>query len=43
MADRDSKGPSQSKWGRFSKVASLWVLLFLIPLILIQMIDTREE
>jgi cell division protease FtsH len=43
MAERDSKGTPPSKWGRFSKVASLWVLLFLIPLILIQMMDTREE
>ena len=41
MADKDPKLPS-SKWGRFSKVASLWVLLFLIPLIVIQMMDTRE-
>jgi len=42
MAERDSKGTKPSRWGRFSKVASLWVLLFLIPLILIQMMDTRE-
>ncbi|HUE96502.1 MAG TPA: ATP-dependent zinc metalloprotease FtsH [Longimicrobiaceae bacterium] len=42
MADRDPKGPSPTRWGRFSKVASLWVLLFLIPLILIQMMDSQE-
>ena len=37
MADKDPKLPN-SKWGRFSKVASLWVLLFLIPLIVILMV-----
>src|SRR5688572_25321561 len=42
MAERDSKNNNQNRWGRFSKVASLWVLLFLIPLILIQMMDSRE-
>ncbi len=42
MAERDPKGPNPSRWGRFSKVASLWVLLFLIPLVLIQMMDSRE-
>ena len=45
MADREpnrSKQP-QSRWGRFSKIASLWVLLFLVPLVLIQLMDSREE
>ncbi|MEX2582053.1 MAG: ATP-dependent zinc metalloprotease FtsH [Gemmatimonadota bacterium] len=42
MADREPKGPNQTRWGRFSKVASLWVLLFLVPLILIQMMETGE-
>ncbi|MEX2571568.1 MAG: ATP-dependent zinc metalloprotease FtsH [Gemmatimonadota bacterium] len=42
MADRNPKDPNQSKWGRFSKVASLWVLVFLVPLILIQMMGTGE-
>jgi cell division protease FtsH len=42
MADRDSKGPNQSRWGRFSKVASAWVLVFLIPVILIQMMGTKD-
>jgi cell division protease FtsH len=42
MADRDPKSPNPTRWGRFSKVASLWVLVFLIPLILLQMMDSRE-
>jgi cell division protease FtsH len=44
MAERDSKGPKndQSRWGRFSKVASLWVMVFLIPAFLIIMMDSRE-
>ncbi len=41
MADREpNKTP---RWGRFSKTASLWVLLFLVPLVLIQMMGTREQ
>ena len=31
MAERDQKGSNQSRWGRASKVTSLWVILFLIP------------
>ncbi|CAN5832600.1 ATP-dependent zinc metalloprotease FtsH [soil metagenome] len=43
MADRDpKKGPPVSRWGRFSKIASLWVLLFLVPVVLIRMMDTTE-
>nr|MBA2670175.1 ATP-dependent metallopeptidase FtsH/Yme1/Tma family protein [Gemmatimonadota bacterium] len=43
MAERDSKNkPPVSRWGRFSKIASLWVLIFLVPLILIRMMDTTE-
>ncbi|HET7274122.1 MAG TPA: ATP-dependent zinc metalloprotease FtsH [Longimicrobiaceae bacterium] len=43
MADRDPKNSKASRWGRFSKMASLWVLIFLVPLVLIQLMDTREE
>jgi cell division protease FtsH len=43
MADREPTKNNPNRWGRFSKVASLWVLVFLIPLILIQMMDSGEE
>jgi cell division protease FtsH len=43
MAEHDPNRSKNSRWGRFSKVASLWVLLFLVPLVLIQMMDTREQ
>jgi cell division protease FtsH len=44
MADREPNRPKPtSRWGRFSKVASLWVLVFLVPLVLIQLMDSREE
>ncbi len=43
MADRDSNRSKTSRWGRFSKIASLWVLLFLVPLVLIQLMDSREQ
>jgi hypothetical protein len=44
MAERDPNRnkPPVSRWGRFSKIASLWVLLFLIPVVLIRMMDTSE-
>jgi cell division protease FtsH len=42
MAERDPKGPNQSRWGRHSKVASLWLFVFLIPFILLQMMDSGE-
>jgi cell division protease FtsH len=44
MAERDpnrSKPPA-SRLGRFSKIASLWVLVFLIPIFLLRMMDTTE-
>src|SRR5690606_17963335 len=43
MADRDSNRSKNSRWGRFSKVASLWVLLFLVPMLLFQLMDTQEQ
>jgi cell division protease FtsH len=44
MADRENnRAPNPpNKWGRFSKMASLWVLVFLIPAFLIVMMDSRE-
>jgi cell division protease FtsH len=41
MADRDTKGPQQNRWGRFSKTASFWILLFLISIVLLQLVDNR--
>ena len=43
MADRDNNRSKNSRWGRFSKVASLWVLLFLIPMLLFQLMSTQEQ
>ncbi len=42
MADRDPKGQNQNRWGHRSKVTSFWVIIFLIPLILIQMMGQRD-
>ncbi len=43
MADRDPKNSNTTRWARFSKTASLWVLIILVPLVLIQLMDQREE
>ncbi len=43
MADRENNPSKPPRWGRFSKTASLWVLLFLIPLVLIQTMGSREQ
>ena len=43
MADREPNRSKNTRWARFSKVASLWVLLFLVPLVLIQLMDSREQ
>ncbi|CAN5517025.1 ATP-dependent zinc metalloprotease FtsH [soil metagenome] len=43
MADRDSNNSRKPRLGRFSKTASLWILLFLVPLVLIQLMGTREQ
>jgi cell division protease FtsH len=43
MADREPNRSKLPPWGRFSKTASLWVLLFLIPVLLIQLMSTREQ
>ena len=43
MADRDSNRPKNPRWGRFSKVAALWVLLFFIPMVLFQLMSKQEQ
>jgi cell division protease FtsH len=40
--NRQPPRPPQSRWGRFSKIASLWVLLFLVPFVLLRMMDSGE-
>jgi cell division protease FtsH len=44
MAERPSNGRKQPpRMGRFSRTASLWLLLFLVPLVLIQMMGREEQ
>ncbi len=42
MADRSSNDRKTPRWGRFSRTASLWALVFLIPLVLLQMMGRQE-
>src|SRR5688500_12840114 len=42
MADRETKGPNQSNWKRFSKVAALWALIILVSVMLAQLWNTEE-
>jgi cell division protease FtsH len=44
MAERPSNGRKQPpRMGRFSRTASLWLLLFLVPLVLIRMMGQQEQ
>jgi cell division protease FtsH len=44
MADRQSNGRKQPpKMSRFSRTASLWLLVFLVPLMLYQMMAKQEQ
>jgi cell division protease FtsH len=43
MADRDNNRPTQNRWGRLSKTASFWILIFLIPIVLLSLVDSREQ
>ncbi len=44
MPDRDgSRGKSTSRWSRFSRTASFWILLLLMLVFLRQMMTPREE
>ncbi len=45
MQDRDNeRGPKQTgRMGRFSRTASFWILIILIPLLIIQVISPRRQ
>ncbi len=43
MADRDTSNNKGSRWGRFSKQASFWILLFLLPVLILQLMGSRER
>jgi cell division protease FtsH len=44
MAERPSNGRKQPpRMGRFSRTASLWLLVFLLPLLLIRMMGQQEQ
>ncbi|HEX2091462.1 MAG TPA: ATP-dependent zinc metalloprotease FtsH [Longimicrobiaceae bacterium] len=43
MADREPNTPKGSRWGRFSRQASFWVLLFLLPVLILQFMGTRQR
>src|SRR5262245_18104558 len=42
MPDHETKGPNQSTWKRFSKVAALWAMIILASVMLAQMLKTEE-
>ena len=41
MADNDRNRP-KGRWGQFSRTASFWVLMFLIPLLIYQVAGPRK-
>ncbi|HUH12257.1 MAG TPA: ATP-dependent zinc metalloprotease FtsH [Longimicrobiales bacterium] len=43
MADRDGSGPKGPPWGRLSKTLSFWLLLFLIPVLLLNVMSSKEQ
>ena len=43
MADREPNRSKTSRFGRISKMASLWVLLFLVPVVLLNVMGAREQ
>ena len=45
MPERDGKGPArgQNKWARFSKTASFWFLLVLIPLLMFRVFSPQRD
>jgi cell division protease FtsH len=43
MAERPNDGRKNQRFGRFSRSASLWALLFLVPLVLLQMMGRQER
>ena len=43
MADKDRNTKQPSKWGRFSRTASFWLLMFLIPVLIMQVASPRGK
>jgi cell division protease FtsH len=43
MSDRPTNGRKPQRFGRFSRNASLWVLIFLVPLVLLQLMGKQER
>ena len=43
MAEREQKRAKSSRWGRVSKNASFWVLIFLIPFLIFNLMDSRAQ
>src|SRR5688572_12506562 len=47
MADRELKpgkgAAGGNRWARLSKTASFWILVFLIPVLILQVLGTRRE
>jgi cell division protease FtsH len=42
MPEKEPKKPQPSRWGRFSKTASLWLLIILLPLALLTVMESRQ-
>jgi cell division protease FtsH len=43
MPERDTNHSNSSRWGRYSKIGSLWILVFLIPFVLVQVLASRQQ
>src|SRR5690606_5147028 len=44
MPERDgSRGNRGSRWSRLSKTASFWILVFLVPVLIVQVLSPRNE
>jgi cell division protease FtsH len=43
MADREPNTSKGSRWGRYSRMASFWVFLFLLPVLILNLMGSRER
>src|SRR4028119_2091701 len=43
MADREPNTSKGSRWGRYSRMASFWVFLFLLPVLILNLMGNRER
>src|SRR5688572_33272543 len=43
MSDKDRNTPPPSRFSRFSKTASFWLLIFLIPVLIIQFASPNRK